>query len=84
MLVSVAAVRKLDDDGWAKSVNFRQIFTTQEAVNITDNRGGGPKGHLGKKDLERWLKKDQREGFTTYHNGDYLHSGDIRDVIGVV
>ena len=40
--------RKPDDDGWAKPVDFRQIFTTQEAVNITDNRGGGPKGHLGK------------------------------------
>ena len=48
-LASVAAVRKPDDDGWAQTVDFRQIFTTQEAVNITDNRGGGPKGHLGKK-----------------------------------
>ena len=41
-------------------------------------------GYMGRKELEELKKKDQRLKRTTYHNGDYLHSGNIKDVIGVV
>ena len=41
-------------------------------------------GYMGRKELEELKKKDQRLKQTTYHNGDYLHSGNIKDVIGVV
>ena len=84
-LVSVEAVRQPDDDDWSKTIEFRQIFTTAEAIEISETRGGGTKGHMGKKELQKLLTEDQSRSppQTTYHNGDYLHNGDIRDVIGV-
>ena len=82
-LVSVVAVRRPDGD-WSKTVDFRQIFTTAEALNVSDALGGGIKGYMGIKELNELKMKDQRLNRTTYHNGDFLHSGNIKDVIGVV
>ena len=83
-LVSVEAVRRPDGRDFSKTVDFRQIFTTEEALQVSDGLGGGTMGYMGRKELEELKKKDQRLKRTTYHNGDYLHSGNIKDVIGVV
>ena len=82
-LVSVVAVRRPNGD-WSKTVDFRQIFTTKEALRVSDGLGGGTMGYMGRKELEELKKNDQRLKRTTYHNGDYLHSGNIKDMIGVV
>ena len=83
-LVSVVAVRRPDDRDWSKTVDFRQIFTTEEALSVSDGLGGGTMGYMGIKELEELKEKDKSLNRTTYHKGDHVHSGNIKDVIGVV
>jgi hypothetical protein len=83
-LVSVVAVRRPDDRDWYKTVDFRQIFTSEEALSVSDGLGGGTMGYMGIKELEELKEKDKSLNRTTYHNGDHVHSGNIKDVIGVV
>ena len=83
-LVSVEAVRRPDGRDFSKTVDFRQIFTTEEALQVSDGLGGGTMGYMGIKELEELKEKDKSLNRTTYHNGDHVHSGNIKDVIGVV
>ena len=84
MLVSVLKVHRPVGRDWDKTVDFRRVYTTDEARQYTDSKDGGPNGHMGLKALDELIRNDKRSKQTTYHVGDCKYSGNIKDMIGVV
>jgi hypothetical protein len=94
MLVSVTSICKREPSSknskdWEKSVKFRRVYTSSEAVNRADMRQDKQRGgrlYLG----EHFLEKNADEAVQgdphsiTYHIGDCEYSGDIRRLIGIV
>ena len=87
MLVHVTGLQHPDDgEDWEKTLEYRRVYTSDEAASMTDITNGGTRGFLGRRALlaldayDKSIKPPQ----TTYHVGDCVYRGDIRDVIGVV
>ena len=60
------------------------MYTSQEAARFTDIKNGGERGFLGRRALQELAAADKENRRTTYHVGDTVYTGDIRDMIGVV
>ena len=84
MIVFVTSLQKPVDKDWNKTVAFRRVYTTDEAIERTDQQDGGRMGYMGKKALRGLKKNDKDHNQTTYHTGDCEYHGDIRNMIGVV
>ena len=84
-LVHVTGLQRPGDgEDWEETVEYRRVYTSKEAANITDIKNGGERGFLGRKALQELAAADQLKRRTTYHVGDCLYRGDIRDMIGVI
>ena len=84
-LVHVTGLQRPGDgEDWEETVEYRRVYTSKEAANITDIKNGGERGFLGRKALQELAAADQLNRRTTYHVGDCLYRGDIRDMIGVI
>lgn len=84
-LVHVTGLQRPGDgEDWEKTLEYRRVYTSEEAARITDITDGGARGFLGRKALKKLAAADEKTRRTTYHVGDCLYRGDIRDMIGVV
>jgi hypothetical protein len=84
-LVHVTGLQRPGDgEDWEKTVEYRRVYTSQEAARFTDIKNGGERGFLGRRALQELAAADKENRRTTYHVGDTVYTGDIRDMIGVV
>ena len=92
MLVSLTAIStrvpsQATSKNWAKTLKYRRVYTSQEALNRSDSKQDKRKGLLvGQLSLEKFASeaRDEDPDSVTYHIGDCEYKGDIRGLIGIV
>jgi hypothetical protein len=75
--------KKRGGDIWAGTCSYRRLMTTEEALQTCDDDRDGS-GYLGKKSLRLIRDADKQSGRETYHEGQCIFYGDLRELIGVV
>jgi hypothetical protein len=90
LIVKVEGLNKPDvnsvlneDESWAKTMTFRRVFDTKDAV--TKAKGQKDNGiYMGEKAMrEVWRKELEKQLAPTVHEGDCTYEGDIRTLVGV-
>ena len=72
-----------EDEKWKKTMTFRRVFDTQDAVMKAKGQKDNGK-YLGEEALRKLWKEEVRTERMTYHEGDCTYEGDIRTLVGVV
>ncbi len=70
------------EDRWKATLQYRRLMTTREALETCD-RDADSSGYLGRHSLRRIEKADAIRKKTTYHEGECVFEGDLRELIGV-
>ena len=73
-----------DDAKWARTMKFRRVFETADAVRKARNQkdNGIYMGELAMREVLRTEKEENKA--PTVHEGDSEYVGDIRTLVGVV
>jgi len=70
---------------YERTMRFRQIFSTREALQCTDRENDDPcAGLLGRATLIQLLENRRGDLVELYHSGDCVQFGDIGTLVGVV
>jgi len=72
-----------EDKKWAKTMTFRRVFETQDALAKAKNQNDNGI-YMGEKAMrEVWRKEFEDKQAPTVHEGDCVYEGDIRTLVGV-
>jgi hypothetical protein len=69
---------------YQKTMQFRRVWTAEEASTRADCHENTQSGLLGSRVLKQMAQRNETSGLETYHVGDVAYDGDLRSLIGVI
>jgi hypothetical protein len=69
---------------YLKTMQFRRVWTAEEASTRADCDENTQSGLLGSRVLKQMAQRNETSGLETYHVGDVAYDGDLRSLIGVI